>query len=151
MRRRIDSALFAALAPELGWPALPSTVEALTAAGPYVSPALEGEAVLTVGAPLHEWRHGQIDAVVCVGPLECMPTKIAEAQYHHLAEHEGVLSLTLPFNGDPVSATVLDNFAFEVKARYNRRRGRVNAEKIRTEALSGFVDKNICGKLHYPA
>ncbi len=151
VRRRIDSALFAALAPELGWPALPSTVEALTAAGPYVSPALEGEAVLTVGAPLHEWRHGQIDAVVCVGPLECMPTKIAEAQYHHLAEHEGVLSLTLPFNGDPVSATVLDNFAFEVKARYNRRRGRVNAEKIRTEALSGFVDKNICGKLHYPA
>ena len=89
---------------------------------PYVSEALHGEAVLTVGAPLHEWRHRQIDAVVNVGPLECMPTKIAEAQFHHVAEREGLLSLTLPFNGDPVSAAALDNFAFEVQARFQRRK-----------------------------
>ena len=49
-----------------------------------------------------------------------MPTKIAEAQFHHVAEHEGLLSLTLSFNGDPISATALDNFAFEVKARAQR-------------------------------
>jgi hypothetical protein len=90
----------------------------LSAAEPYVSAALTGEAVLTVGAPLHEWRHRQIDALVNVGPLECMPTKIAEAQLHHVAEREGLLSLTLPFNGDPISAAALDNFAFEVKARF---------------------------------
>ena len=122
MQRRIDHTAFAAMAPHLGWSPLPTAVEALTAAEPYVDAALHGEAVLTVGAPLHEHRHGHIDAVVSVGPLECMPTKIAEAQWHHVAEDEGVLSLTLAFNGDPLSPAALDNFAFEVKERFMARK-----------------------------
>jgi hypothetical protein len=76
---------------------------------------------------LQEWRHGRVDAAVSVGPLECMPTKIAEAQFHQLAEREGLLSLTLAFNGDPISTTALDNFAFEVKARFQHRRDRANS------------------------
>ena len=123
VRRRIEGAAFSAFAPHLGWSPLPTTAEALAAAEPYVHAALEGEAVLTVGAPLHEYRRGHIDAVISVGPLECMPTKIAEAQWHHVAEREGVLNLTLAFNGDPVSAAALDNFAFEVKERFRAGRG----------------------------
>jgi hypothetical protein len=88
-----------------------------------VSERLDSEALLTVGGAVHEWRHRHIDGVVCVGPLECMPTKIAEAQFHHVAQREGLLSLTLAFNGDPISLSVLDSFAFEVKARYAQRRG----------------------------
>jgi predicted CoA-substrate-specific enzyme activase len=122
IRRRIENAAFAAIAPHLGWTPPVTTAETLTAASPYISAALKGEAVLTVGAPLHEWRHGLIDATVNVGPLECMPTKIAEAQLHHAAEREGLLSLTLPFNGDPVNEAALDNFAFEVHARFQRRK-----------------------------
>ena len=105
-------------------------MEALAAAEPYVDSALAGEAVLTVGAPLHEWRRGQIDAVVNFGPLECMPAKIAEAQYQHLAEREGILSLTLSFNGDPISMAALDNFAFEVRARFQRRQQATVAEPV---------------------
>ena len=122
VRKRIENLAFAAIAPSLNWTPPPSTAETLAAASSYVSGALHGEAVLTVGAPLHEWRHRQIDAVVNVGPLECMPTKIAEAQFHHVAQREGLLSLTLPFNGDPVSAAALDNFAFEVLARFQCRK-----------------------------
>jgi activator of 2-hydroxyglutaryl-CoA dehydratase/predicted nucleotide-binding protein (sugar kinase/HSP70/actin superfamily) len=122
VKKRIESAAFGPIAPHLGWTPPPSTAETLAAASPYVSDALAGEAVLTVGAPLHEWHHRQIDAVVSVGPLECMPTKIAEAQFHHVAEREGLLSLTLPFNGDPVSTAALDNFAFEVLARFQQRK-----------------------------
>jgi predicted nucleotide-binding protein (sugar kinase/HSP70/actin superfamily) len=119
---RIESAALSAMASSLGWLPLPTPAEALAAAQPYVDGSLHGEAVLTVGTPLHEYRHRRIDAVVCVGPLECMPTKIAEAQWHHVAEDEGILSLTLPFNGDPVSSAALDNFAYEVKERFNTRR-----------------------------
>jgi predicted nucleotide-binding protein (sugar kinase/HSP70/actin superfamily) len=122
VRRRIEGAAMSAFAPHLGWSPLPTTAETLTAAQPYVDAALQGEAVLTVGAPLHEFRHGHIDAVVSVGPLECMPTKIAEAQWHHVTEREGVLSLTLAFNGDPVNTAALDNFAFEVKERFHARK-----------------------------
>ncbi len=124
VQRRIEAAALAAIAPHLGWPAPPSTAEILATAEPYLSPALEGEAVLTLGASLHGWHHRHIDAVVCVGPLECMPTRIAEAQFQHLAEREGLLTLTLSFNGDPVNMTALDNFAFEVNARFQRNRGR---------------------------
>ena len=121
IRQRIEKSIFEAMEPAMEWAPLPAPAEALAAAAPYVHPALAGDAVLTVGAPLHEYRHGQIDAVVCVGPLECMPTKIAEAQWNHIAEHEGILSLTLPFNGDPVSAAALDNFAYEVKEQFSAR------------------------------
>lgn len=133
IRHRIEARAFAVIAPHLNWRCPVSTVESLAAAEPYVSPELHGEAVLTVGVPLHEWRQGQIDAVVCVGPLECMPTKIAEAQYYHLAEDEGVLSLTLNFNGEPINTAALDNFAYEVKSRCaGRRRG--GCEKQRPDA-----------------
>ena len=115
VQHRIESAAFSALAPHLGWAAPPNIAAVVKAARPYVTAALQGEAVLTVGAPLCEWRHSQIDGVVNVGPLECMPTKIAEAQFHHIAERDGLISLTLSFNGEPINTSTLDNFAFEVQ------------------------------------
>jgi predicted CoA-substrate-specific enzyme activase len=93
----------------------------LGAAASYLREELEVESVLTVGLPVHAWRQGEIDAVVSVGPLECMPNKIAEAQFHHVAEREGLLSLTLSLNGDPVDPEVLDGFAFEVHQRFRKR------------------------------
>ncbi len=121
VQRRIESAAFSAMAPHLGWTAPPSTAAVLEAARPYVNKALRGEAVLTIGAPLHEWRDSQIDGVVNVGPLECMPTKIAEAQFNHIAEQDGLISLTLSFNGEPINTSALDNFAFEVHTRFRNR------------------------------
>jgi hypothetical protein len=121
VQHRIEALATAAMARHLGWPVPPSIPEILAVSQPYVNQALNGEAVLTVGSPLHAWRHGQIDAVLSVGPLECMPTKIAEAQFHHVTEREGLLSLTLSFNGDPINTAALDNFVFEVKERFHRR------------------------------
>jgi hypothetical protein len=99
-----------------------SVQEALRAASPYVRRKLEVETILTLGGPIHEWREGRIDGVVSVGPLECMPNKIAESQYFHVAEREGLLSLTLSLNGDPVDPEVLDTFAYEVHARHRARK-----------------------------
>ena len=59
--------------------------------------------------------------MVSVGPLECMPNKLAEAQFHHVAEREGLLSLTLSLNGDPLDEAALDGFAFEVHRRFRKR------------------------------
>jgi predicted nucleotide-binding protein (sugar kinase/HSP70/actin superfamily) len=80
------------------------------------------ETVLTLGAPLRAWRRGEIDGAVSVGPLECMPNKVAEAQFCHVAEKEGLLSLSLSMNGDPIDTEVLDNFAFEVRERFRKRK-----------------------------
>jgi hypothetical protein len=120
IRKRTQAIMHA----KMGWPAAAPVKTSLEAAAPYIREDLEGEAVITVGTALHEWRLGGIDAAVSVGPLECMPNKIAEAQFFHVAEKEGLPSLTLSLNGDPMNLVTLDNFAFEVQARFQRRRSR---------------------------
>ena len=125
MQQRIQDITYAAVARPLGWKPRPKVGPALQAAGAYLRPELYGEAVLTIGGPVEDWRHGRIDAVISVGPLECMPNKIAEAQLFHVAERERLLALTLPVNGDPLDDEVLDSFAFEVQARFaGRQSGR---------------------------
>ncbi|MDH7503214.1 MAG: hypothetical protein QHJ82_10970, partial [Verrucomicrobiota bacterium] len=124
---RISDIAYYAFAGPLGWPERAKIREALQASSQYIRPALRGEAVLTFGGPVHEWRRGDIDAVVSVGPLECMPNKIAEAQFFHAAEQEKLLSLTLSVNGDPIALEVLDSFAFEVHARFAKKPVQANA------------------------
>lgn len=121
VQQRILARTYGIAAERLGWPARTRVRDSLDAARPYVREDLCGEAVLTLGGPLHEWHEGIIDGVVSVGPLECMPNKIAEAQFFHAAEAERLASLTVALNGDPVDPAVLDGFAFEVHDRARRR------------------------------
>ncbi len=122
VQQRVRQVCYATLAKRLGWPQRTSVEQSIAASGDYVRKKLEVESVLTLGAPLEEWRHGHIDAVLSVGPLECMPNKIAESQYFHVAVREGLLSLTLSLTGDPVDQELIDSFAFEVHARHRARK-----------------------------
>ena len=82
---------------------------------------------------MHAWRDRHVDAVLSVGPLECMPNKLAESQLVHVGEAEGLLSLTVSTNGDPVDPEPLDAFAFEVHARF---RGRAPSRAHRPESAA---------------
>lgn len=119
--QRTQQLTYAALARHLGWHERGTVQQALAASAPYLRSGLYGEAVLTLGSAIHEWRNGMIDGVVNVGPHECMPSKLAETQFFHVAEREGLPSLTIPFNGDPLDSAVLDNFAFAVHGGFRRR------------------------------
>ncbi len=119
---RILDTTYGLVAGILDWPERTRVRETIAAAKPYVREDLNGEAVLTVGGPVHEWHHGIIDGVISVGPLECMPNKIAEAQFFHVSEREGLPSMTIPVNGDPVDPAVLDSFAYEVLDSTRRRK-----------------------------
>ena len=122
VQQQIQEMSYRAVAEIMGWPERTSAEGSVEAASTYIRPELEGEAVLTIGGPLHEWHAGLIDGVCSVGPLECMPSKLSEAQFFHIAEEEGLVSLSLHLNGDPVDPVVWDNFAYEVKQQYKRRR-----------------------------
>lgn len=80
-----------------------------------------GEAVLTLGGPIHEHNHGLIDGVISVGPLECMPNKVSEEQFCHVGKDMNLISLTLSSNGEPIDPEIIDRFAFEVKERFAKR------------------------------
>ncbi|HEY3452584.1 MAG TPA: acyl-CoA dehydratase activase-related protein [Myxococcales bacterium] len=120
-RAVIQSLCYSVMAQRLGWPHRTTVQQSLAASNPYVREEFQGESVLTVGGPVHEWREGLIDGVISVGPLECLPNKISENQFAHIAEKEGLLSLTLSLNGDPIAPEALENFVFEVHARYAKK------------------------------
>ena len=128
---RILTLTYQWMAERLQWPRRTTVKETLDAAEPLLRKELVGEAVLTLGGPIHEWREGLIDGVVSVGPLECMPTKLAETQYFHAAESAGLISLTLPLNGDPVDPELIDNFVFDVKSEFQRRGERARQHQDR--------------------
>ncbi|MHC4270422.1 MAG: hypothetical protein ACYSTS_18455, partial [Planctomycetota bacterium] len=109
-------------ASSLGWGTRTSVADVIKASSPYINSELHGEAVLTLGGPIHEDEHGVIDGVISVGPHECMPNKVAEAQYFHVGEEKDLISLTLSMNGDPVDSEILDRFAFEVKERFAKKK-----------------------------
>jgi activator of 2-hydroxyglutaryl-CoA dehydratase/predicted nucleotide-binding protein (sugar kinase/HSP70/actin superfamily) len=118
VQRKIHERAYEVMARALGWGPRTTVEDAIGAARTYLRDDLVGEAILTLGGPVHEHRRGLIDGVVSVGPLECMPNKIAEAQLFHVAEREGLLSLTLPLNGDPIDPATLDAFAYDVRERF---------------------------------
>lgn len=133
VQNRVQSLTYKVFADNLGWPKRTTVQDSIAAAAPYIREDLAGEAVLTVGGPAHEHAEGNIEGVVSVGPLECMPNKISEAQFFHVAEQQGLLSLTLALNGDTIDPEVLDNFAYEVHERHRKRRAK---EKLEREARS---------------
>jgi len=133
VRRRIEVACHAAASEPMGWHVPPPVREVVKAAGPWIRDALEGETVLTVGAAVDAWRRREVDGVVSVGPLECMPNKLAESQLVHIGEREELLSLTLSLNGDPIDPEPLDGFAIEVHARHRARRPADPARSTRAE------------------
>jgi activator of 2-hydroxyglutaryl-CoA dehydratase/predicted nucleotide-binding protein (sugar kinase/HSP70/actin superfamily) len=140
VQKRIHDVCYATVAKAMGWGSRTTVHDAIDAATPYIRPDLVGEAILTLGGPLHEHRHGLIDGVVSVGPLECMPNKVAEAQFFHAAEREGLLSLTLALNGDAIDPATLDAFAYDVKERFAARQkagGKGKAKGRRLALIQG--------------
>lgn len=130
LQDRIQNRTYGVMAEELDWPRRTTVAESLAASAPYLRRALLGEAVLTIGAPLHEWQRGDIDGVISVGPLECMPNKLAEAQLFHAREQTGLPSLTIPLIGDPMNVETLDNFIFEVQSQFQKRHRRTPAAAV---------------------
>ncbi len=121
VQRGITERIHRIFAQELGWPARTTAAQSLQAASPYIRPELLGEAVLTLGGPVHEYRQGEIEGVVSVGPLECMPNKICEAQYFHVQRDMGLPYLVLSLNGEPLEEKSLDHFAYDVHRRFREK------------------------------
>jgi len=131
MQQRIMSIASGILSGGMGSDLHVPVSDSMSAAGPYLSSDLWGEAVLTLGYSVAEWQKGEIDGVVNVGPLECMPTKIAEAQFFHVAEQYKALILTIPLNGDPLDPQALENFTFEVLDRHRHRARRTKTANLK--------------------
>jgi len=108
----------------LDWGERTTVSETLEAAEPYLSSQLTGEACLTLGGPVHEFREKLVQGVVVVGPHECMPCRIAESQYGKVAEDLNLPYLVLALNGDPLDTEELDRFAYDIHEAHRKGLGR---------------------------
>ncbi len=109
----------------LGWPERTRVSDVLASGERFVHRALTGEAVLTVGGPIFEFENGHVDAVVIVGPHECMPCKIAEARFTRIGENIKLPHLALYLGGDGIDTEAIDRFAFDL---WERERSRPSPE-----------------------
>ncbi|HOT12177.1 MAG TPA: acyl-CoA dehydratase activase-related protein, partial [Polyangiaceae bacterium] len=116
--------LYDICAKALQWPERTTVNSTLDAALPYLNTELTGEACLTLGGPIHEFNHKLVQGVVVVGPHECMPCRIAEAQYGKVAEDMNLPYLVLALNGDPLDTEALDRFAYDIHESHRRGLGR---------------------------
>ena len=98
----------------LGWGVRTDIREVVGSGERFVHPALTGEAVLTVGGPMYEFEQGHVDAVVVVGPHECMPCKVAEARFAQIGESVCLPQLAIYSTGDSIDHEAIDRFAFDL-------------------------------------
>ncbi|NLK40686.1 MAG: CoA activase [Planctomycetes bacterium] len=99
--------------------------DVLELARPYLDPAFEGEAVLSVGKIVQLYRHG-FGGVVNVMPFSCMPSTVVSTQTQRLvAECDGMPILNLSFDGqeDAAMMTRLEAFVEQVRQRMPQDRG----------------------------
>jgi len=154
LQDQIAERLYVEVASRLGWEARTTVPESVATGELYVNRALASESILTVGGPLHEYLRGEIDGVVSVGPLECMPNKIAESHLQCAERDFGLPSLTLSLNGDPLDQEQLEAFVYEVKERAaradrERARPRPTARSLREAAwqVAGRGVASVLGSL----
>lgn len=129
VQHRIEKQLAAPLERRFGPLAEGPIAQTLDAARPYLDPAFEGEAILSVGKMVEMHRHG-LGGVVNVMPFSCMPSTVVGTQTHRVSnECGGMPILNLSFDGqdDPALTTRLEAFVEQV------RRRRTETEKQKTK------------------
>ncbi|MBM4143021.1 MAG: CoA activase [Lentisphaerae bacterium] len=115
MRDRIEDRLYGAAAGPLSWPRRATALDAVRAAEGLLRRELAGEAILTLGFALHEFLRGRVHGAVNVGPLECMPGRVAEAQFVRAGERHGLPVTTVFLNGDAMDSAPLDDLVYRVQ------------------------------------
>jgi len=120
LRDRLQDILYNAAAEALEWPARARAIDSIRAASDLVRDEVHGEAVLTLGYAIHEFRRGAVQGAVSVGPLECMPNRVAEAQFYRVAERYGLPVTTLSLNGEPMDTSALDDLTYDVLSRFRK-------------------------------
>lgn len=115
-QRKIEKQLYQIFAQALDWPEDHHMEEILGTAEPYLSRLKPlGEAALTIGLPLLLWQKKEIDGAVIIGPFECMPSRIAEAQLNLISQKTGLPVLNLSFYGDPLDRDILESFVWDLR------------------------------------
>jgi len=132
-QKRMERQLAEPLEKRFGHMAEHDVEEVIDIARPYIDPAFEGEAILSIGKMIEMHEQG-IGGVINVMPFSCMPSTIVSTQTMRIAEQcHDMPILNLSFDGqeDPILLTELEAFIEQVR---QRQYGVVTANELMTTA-----------------
>lgn len=95
----------------------PSAHEILRNAAPYLDPAFEGEAILSIGKSIDYLKRG-VDGIITVMPFTCMPGTIVNAIMRRCRDdYQGFPVLNIAYDGqqEPSTGIRLETFMHQVR------------------------------------
>ncbi|MFH1192688.1 MAG: acyl-CoA dehydratase activase-related protein [bacterium] len=106
----IENKLYKVCENKFNWHHDHKIADVVKAGYPYVGDAPQGEAILSIGAPILMYKNREIKGAVLIGPYGCMPTKIAEAQLNH----SEIPFLAIFVDGEPIDESKIASFAWQL-------------------------------------
>ncbi len=97
----------------LGVPKFPELKKEIKEISPYIGIDSIGEAILSIGGSIIQNKNSDIDAILNIGPGECLQCKVADSISRNM--NTQIITKTIEFDGDPIAPTILEEFVYDIQ------------------------------------
>ncbi|MBX3006811.1 MAG: hypothetical protein KF816_02170 [Melioribacteraceae bacterium] len=110
--RKIPNMIFSK---ELGMPNFPELKNEIEEITRYIGFDSIGEAILSVGGSIVQHKAGKVDALMNLGPSECLQCKVADSIIKNALCKNNILAKSIEFNGDIMDESIIDDFVYDIE------------------------------------
>lgn len=96
----------------LGVPKFPELKNEIEEISPYIGIDSIGESILSIGGSIIQNKTADIDAILNVGPRECLQCKVADSISKNM--NTKIISKSIEFDGDPISSSIVEEFVYDI-------------------------------------
>jgi len=79
----------------------------------YIGVDSVGEAILSIGGSIIQYRNSDVDAILNIGPRECLQCKVADSITQKL--NSKIITKSIEFDGDPIAPQIVEEFVYDVQ------------------------------------
>ncbi len=115
LRHRIRTVPTSILHKNAGVPIFPDLRSEIKEISPYIGFDSIGEAVLSVGGSMVQHKKNEVDALLTIGPSECLQCKVADSVTKIMSGENNMISRSVEYNGDPMDQSVIDEFVYDLE------------------------------------
>lgn len=103
------------LCKELGMPEFPKLKNEIEEISQFIGFDSIGEAILSIGGTMVQYKAGKVDALMNLGPSECLQCKIADSIIKNALCKKKIHAKSIEFNGDMMDESAIDDFVYDIE------------------------------------
>lgn len=103
------------LCKELGMPEFPKLKNKIEEISQFIGFDSIGEAILSIGGSIVQRKAGQVEALMNLGPSECLQCKVADSIIKNALCKNNILAKSIEFNGDIMDESAIDDFVYDIE------------------------------------